>query len=74
MDSKRLLTITILLLIVCCDLLDLTRGFTIRIRTTGKQTGKKPKQPKQKAPEWLIMVLVSLNQNECANLNVGNKA
>ena len=68
MDSKRLLTITILWLIVCCDLLDLARGFETRTRTGRKPT--KPK-PKQKGLEWIIAMLVSLNQSECADLNVG---
>ena len=66
MDSKRLLTITFLWLIVCCDLLDLARGYErpglTRRRTPTKKPTKKPKKQKATGHEWLAMLLVSKYQ------------
>lgn len=63
MDSKRLLTITFLWLIVCCDLLDLTRGYELRgrghsrRRTPTKKPTKKPKKQKARGHEGLVNAL-----------------
>lgn len=64
MDFKRLLTITFLWLIVCCDLLDLARGYErpglTRRRTPTKKPTKKPKKQKARGHEWLAMLLPHL--------------